>query len=100
MFQTTCKIDNDLADVLENYFCNYEISQWALRKFNKSEGFSLTGYSQSITEAEAKWSALHNVFPELPEKPEMSQLQDCDWKDAYKKHYRPWNFEQLHWVPE
>ena len=31
--------------------------------------------------------------------PSVRQLDDSDWRDSYKRHFRAWQFGRLHWVP-
>ena len=26
-------------------------------------------------------------------------IHDEDWKNSYKKHFKPWNIDTFHWVP-
>ncbi len=63
----------------------------------------LIGITPEPAAAEAQWRVLapllaaQGVQP-LGE-PERRELCDADWRDSYKAHFRPWQFERLHWVP-
>jgi len=57
------------------------------------------GYFDTPEQAEESWVFLRRKFKHLPEKFDSIQLEDKDWKEAYKEHLKPWNYENLHWVP-
>jgi ribosomal protein L11 methyltransferase len=58
------------------------------------------GIFSSRAEAEAGWVALRPALPEAPlQEPEVRRLEDQDWRDSYKAHFKAWRFGPLHWVP-
>ncbi|MBO93939.1 MAG: 50S ribosomal protein L11 methyltransferase [Opitutales bacterium] len=99
MIQVTCGIEPDLVDELEEHLCSWEISPWALVVNRLTGEGSLDGYFTCVDEAKAAWAALRELFLELAEEPTVSLVDDKDWKEAYKEHFRPWQKGSLHVVP-
>ena len=61
----------------------------------------LVGYFESNEAAAEGLNGLGMVFGGTPslEEAEREPLEDRDWKEAYKEHFRPWSYQGLHWVP-
>lgn len=99
MIQIVSPIDFDLALPLEDYFCELELSHWSLVQKTDNEAYQLYGFFDSEHEAREHWTDLRNHFPKLSKTPELKQIIDEDWKNAYKKYLKPWSYENLHWIP-
>ena len=99
MIELRVPIHEDLVQPLEDFFCELTRSSWMLFHEGPGKPHFVMGYFDSAEEAEASWSFLRKKFKHLPEKFDSIQLEDKDWKEAYKEHLKPWNYEKLHWVP-
>lgn len=99
MYQISCTITPQLADALEDYFCEYVRSNWSLLQMTDCDPFVLQGFFEDLEEARAGYAELRADFPQLPESPEELQFDDQEWKDAYKAFISPWSHADLHWVP-
>lgn len=99
MIQLHTEIPQVLADELEAHFCELEHSPWMLKDDRVLHKLELYGYFDETGEARNHYEALLRVFPQLPASPEISAVQDRDWKEAYKDHFKPWTAGPLHWVP-
>lgn len=61
----------------------------------------LTGYFEDRPSAEEGWKALAPrvaVFQPGAD-PEFTRLEDRDWKESYKDHFKAWRSGPVHWVP-
>ncbi|MEX0322267.1 MAG: 50S ribosomal protein L11 methyltransferase [Puniceicoccaceae bacterium] len=99
MIELRLKIDPELAQQLEDHFCEDFQQCWMLEENWKTKEQFLRGFFEQQPELDEAWTTLKNDFPDLPDKPDISELQDRDWKEAYKLHFKPWNERGLHWVP-
>lgn len=99
MIQLHIDIPQTLADPLEAYFCELEHSPWMLRDDRVKHRLELFGYFYSQDEADEAYGILQEAFPQLPMDPHFSKLEDRDWKEAYKEHFKPWSSGGLHWAP-
>lgn len=89
-----------LIDRLEEYFCELARPSWGMDIVGKlGEKTLLFGYFENAQEAESEWAALCEVFSEIPKNFTLENVDDKDWQNAYKEFLKPWNFEDLHWVP-
>ncbi len=61
----------------------------------------LVGYFDGESTAALGLAGLRTALGNLPELDlaEREPLEDRDWKEAYKEHFRPWSYQGLHWVP-
>lgn len=100
MIELRCPIHADMAQPLEDYFCELNRSPWMLFDEKPTAAHFLIGYFDTAPEAVDAWTDLRKVFKKLPEKPEYGTLADRDWKEAYKANLHPWNHGPLHWIPE
>jgi ribosomal protein L11 methyltransferase len=102
MLELRCVLPAEMAQPLEDHFCELTRSPWMLYNEPQPAGapVSLSGFFDSATEAADAWADLRRVFPALPATPEFVPLADRDWKEQYKANLHPWSYGRLHWVPE
>lgn len=99
MIENCIEIDAGLAQRLEDYFCEDYQEHWFIREDWLTHQYFLNGYFETGEELSAAVDQLRNAFPELPHDGTIAPLQDFDWKEAYKLHFKPWSERGLHWVP-
>ncbi|MDR2862836.1 MAG: 50S ribosomal protein L11 methyltransferase [Puniceicoccales bacterium] len=99
MIELRCVISAEMAQPLEDFFCELVRSPWMLYSESPSSPHFLMGYFDSGEEAADAWADLRKVFKKLPPAPEYGTLADRDWKEAYKANLHPWQYKHLHWVP-
>ena len=100
MFQIKSPVPDHLVDELEVFFYESDnVSNWSLESIPGGHDFQLFGFFESPELAYDAWSLIRNQFEEIPDHPEVIQLPDRDWKEAYKDHFKPWSSKGLHWVP-
>ncbi len=99
MIEARIVIDPELAQVLEDAFCEDYQEIWMLHENWKTREQQLRGYFVSQEQLDAEWAALRARVPGLGEISETLMMEDADWKEAYKLHFKPWSERGLHWVP-
>jgi ribosomal protein L11 methyltransferase len=99
MIELRAPIHEDLVQPMEDFFCELTRSSWMLFHEGPGKPHFVMGYFDTTEEAEESWTFLRKKFKHLPEKFDHILLEDKDWKEAYKEHLKPWNYEKLHWVP-
>lgn len=93
------RIPDEMADILENYFCETESPYWGIMQKEITDPYELFGIFPDETTAEAQLSELREDFKNLPEDFELTAIVDADWQNAYKEFVKPWSDRQLHWIP-
>ena len=99
MIEIKLPVDAALVPALEDYFCEQIRCPWGVFREGTAGAYRLFGYFEDADAAGNAWRELRGAFPALPESPDSAQLDDRDWKEAYKEHLKPWSSRGLHWVP-
>ncbi|MCC5834280.1 MAG: 50S ribosomal protein L11 methyltransferase [Opitutales bacterium] len=99
MIELRIPVSRELADILEGHFCEDYQETWMLRENHLTGAQTLCGFFASPEAAEAGRMELAQTIPDLPEGGEHLVVEDQDWKEAYKLHFKPWSDRGLHWVP-
>ena len=99
MIQLKVPISVELADQLEEYFCEDGSDHWMIESIPGGRDYHLYGFYETTEDTHNAYYQLRTLFADLSETPDISQLPDQDWKEAYKHHFQPWQCGHLHWVP-
>jgi ribosomal protein L11 methyltransferase len=92
-------ITPELSERLETHFCESYQEYWMLEENWKTHEVTLRGFFHSREEADSEWIELQAAVSGLVGEPTYTLLEDQDWKEAYKLHFKPWSERGLHWVP-
>ncbi|EDY84508.1 ribosomal protein L11 methyltransferase [Verrucomicrobiia bacterium DG1235] len=99
MIEITIHVSQEEFAILEEAVFEVEdATRWNLFEDFEAKGFRVHGIYETEEEAQAAWaelSGIANVTGALV----LRELQDSDWKDSYKEHFKPWAIGPLHWVP-
>jgi len=99
MIEIRITVDPALAAALEEHFCEDYQQCWMLYEDRASGEEQLRGFFDAPENARAAYDQLRRSFPALGSFPAPRTLEDRDWKEAYKLHFKPWSDRGLHWVP-
>ena len=99
MIEVRLPVTAALAHRLEDRFCEAYQQHWLIEENWKTGEQHLRGFFDSPEALSAAMADLRADFPELPRDFSTSELEDRDWKEAYKLHFKPWSERGLHWVP-
>lgn len=91
----------DCAGLCEEVLWEFQDIRWSVQDDALSGSSALIGYFGDKSEAFASWEALLACLSPVgvDRDPEIRDIVDRDWKEAYKEHFHAWCFDRLHWVP-
>jgi len=92
-------IPDEMADTLEDYFCETESQYWGIMQKEITDPYELFGIFPDEATASTALAVLRKDFKSLPADFELSVIADTDWQNAYKEFVKPWSDRQLHWIP-
>ena len=92
-------IPEEMADPLEDYFCETESPYWGIMQKEVADPYELFGIFPDETTASGALAVLRKDFKSLPIDFELAEIVDADWQNAYKEFVKPWSDRQLHWIP-
>lgn len=99
MKELRIEVDVPLAEDLEAWFCEDYQEYWMLREDWKTGVQTLCGFFSDSATGEGQLAELRARFPQLPASGIWLDVEDRDWREAYKIHFKPWSERGLHWVP-
>ena len=92
-------IPEEMADSLEDYFCETESPHWGIMQKELTDPYELFGIFPDEATASDALVELRKDFKSLPIDFELTEIVDADWQNAYKEFVKPWSDRQLHWIP-
>jgi len=94
------EIPSDQVEVVDDILLEAEATGWNLQEDVLAGRAWVAGIFEGAEKAEEEWSQLVLLLPEgLAASPEKRDIEDSDWRDSYKAHFKAWQFGRLHWVP-
>ena len=100
MIKAHLPIEENLVEQLEDALYEITPHNWVLHFSHSNNTSFLEGYFDSSLDAEESLKVLFYTL-EIIEIPELliSELDQEDWVNSYKKHFHPWSIGAFHWVP-
>ena len=100
MIRVSAPIDKIQVDELDELLNEIAPSPWLIRQDTNNNRFFLEGFFKNL-ESFKKFKRIGILTQILSEESnlEFQSLEDCDWTNAYKKHFKPWSFKSFHWIP-
>lgn len=99
MFEVRGRLSREEFETVENLIFETEgMEQWNLYENFDDKGYWVQGVFETLAEAKVGESAFGSwisIEAELVVK----KIQDVDWKESYKDHFKPWSIDTLHWAP-
>ncbi len=99
MFEVRAKLTRGEFEVVENLIFESEgMEHWNLYENFDDKSFWVQGVFETEVEATAgktEFEGLVQIAGSLG----VAELEDKDWKESYKEHFKPWAIGNLHWVP-
>jgi ribosomal protein L11 methyltransferase len=101
LYQVSFSVSGDQVDRLQELLFEVDNGHWNIYLDQDTQKGTASGIYESELESKQIWKQLAPFFEELigTIEPVFETLPDKDWKESYKDHFKPWNFEGLHWVP-
>ncbi|MCH6258493.1 50S ribosomal protein L11 methyltransferase [Puniceicoccaceae bacterium K14] len=87
------------SEVEDLVFETEDATRWNLYENFDDKGYWVQGIFDSIEDARTAWSELVKIAS-IEVEANFVELEDKDWKESYKEHFKPWSIGPMHWVPE
>ena len=98
MIKVSAEIPSLLVRQFEDYLYEIAPSPWALIVNYLNGSGSLNGYCDCKGEAKVAIAQIEEFSP-IKLRFSFSEIQDRDWKDAYREHFHPWKHKSFHLIP-
>lgn len=100
MIKLTSSIPESSLDYIDGYLFEHAPSPWIVEIDKLTGGIVLTGYFATQSEMHNKTFQLKDELKDILEFDfSKENLQDTDWKNSYKKHFKAWSYNGFHLVP-
>ncbi len=101
MIKASHPIEPYAVENLEDALYELAPSNWSLIVSQKDGTGDLEGFFDSEKDARLALEKLESILGQAFEKPfRLQELEDRDWKESYKAHFKAWSRGTIHWVPE
>ncbi|MGY8694742.1 MAG: 50S ribosomal protein L11 methyltransferase, partial [Verrucomicrobiia bacterium] len=99
MFEVKAKLTREEFEIVENLIFESEgMEHWNLYENFDDKGFWAQGVYETEAEAVAGKAGFQGLI-QIAEELIVAELEDKDWKESYKEHFKPWAIGELHWAP-
>jgi len=99
MFEAKARLAQSEFNAVENLIFESEgMEHWNLYENFDDRGYWIQGVFESEGEAEKGRTELESRI-EIGTEWVIAELEDRDWKESYKEHFKPWSIGNLHWAP-
>lgn len=100
LVEITAEIPAARADEVEAALLELGDPSWGLRENAATRRAWIVGIFADEQAARSAWAELEACLPDgLQARPSAAPLEDRDWKESYRDHFRASRFGRLHWVP-
>ena len=101
MIKSSHSIEQSSLLLMEDALYELAPSNWIVIDSHTDDSAKLVGFFDSENEAVIAQQELEFVLGKDFAKPfKLDQLEDEDWKESYKTHFKAWSRGTIHWVPE
>ncbi len=99
MFEVRAELSREEFESVENLIFESErMEPWNLYENFDDKGYWVQGVFETKDEAE-KGRTRFELLVTIEGDWVINRLEDIDWKESYKEHFKPWSIGDLHWVP-
>ncbi len=99
MYEVRGKLSREEFESVESLIFESEgMEHWNLYENFDDKGYWVQGVFKSLEDAEEGKQVFEGVV-EISGDLEVLELEDRDWKESYKDHFKPWAIGNLHWAP-
>ena len=100
MIKITSSIPESSLDYIDGYLFEHAPSPWVVEIDKLTGGVVLTGYFATQCEMHNETLQVKDELKDILEfNFSKENLQDTDWKNSYKKHFKAWSYNGFHLVP-
>ncbi|MCB1103594.1 MAG: 50S ribosomal protein L11 methyltransferase [Opitutaceae bacterium] len=88
------------AEAIDEQIQESGLTGWNILEDVIAHTAGISGVFESEAAAREAWTQLAAVCPLLATvQPQWRALEEREWRDSYKAHFKAWQFGPLHWVP-
>ena len=88
------------VEAVDTLLLEAELAAWNVSEDVLEGRAWVLGMFESEALAKENWEQLVAILPSgVAGEKETRQVEDSDWRDSYKAHFKAWQFGRLHWVP-
>lgn len=99
MFEAKARLTLSEFNAVENLIFESEgMEHWNLFENFDDKGYWIQGVFDTAEEAETEKAGLESKVA-IDAEWVIAELEDRDWKESYKEHFKPWSIGNLHWAP-
>jgi ribosomal protein L11 methyltransferase len=100
VIKITSSIPESSLDYIDGYLFEHAPSPWVVEIDKLTGGVVLTGYFATQCEMHNETLQVKDELKDILEFDFSNEnLQDTDWKNSYKKHFKAWSYNGFHLVP-
>ena len=100
LIEVRLEIAPEFASAIDEHLLESEAGEWSVLEDVIVKRAWLVGIFQDHAQATARTEELLGGLPCKPLSPaSVKRIEDADWKESYKAHFKAWQFGRLHWVP-
>ena len=100
MIKVTGQISSEITSQIEDILYEYAPHNWLISTDLIQSNCELIGFFKSKELAISSFKEIFDVNFNLSlDILSFVDVQNEDWKNSYKKHFKPWNIGNFHWVP-
>lgn len=94
------EIPVEQVEAVDEILLETESSGWNVLEDVLAGRAWVTGIFEGAAAAQENWQQLEALLPTgMAGQVESRVVEDGDWRDSYKAHFKAWQFGRLHWVP-
>ena len=90
------------VDALNDFLNEIAPSPWLIIHNQVQSNTTLEGYFESTEDFKTFRNDAFGILNTILEHERdliIQVLEDCEWVNAYKDHFKPWSFKSFHWIP-
>lgn len=90
------------VDALDDFLNGIAPSPWLIIHNHVQSNTTLEGYFESTEDFKRFSNGAFGILNTILEQERdliIQVLEDCEWVNAYKDHFKPWSFKSFHWIP-
>ena len=102
MIKVSLTLLNQEVDALDDFLNEIAPSPWLIIHNQIQSNTILEGYFVSTEDFKTFRNDAFGILKTTLENERdliIKVLEDCEWVNAYKDHFKPWRFKSFHWIP-
>jgi ribosomal protein L11 methyltransferase len=103
LFQIKAEIPATSANSVDDLLLELGVVGWSVLEDVIVRRAWIVGIFANEEEGAGRWSELEPLLAQanvsIVAAPEFRALEEQEWKESYKAHFKAWQFGRLHWVP-